>query len=145
MTRSRQRDEKKGEQGGSKEGKLGRQDETETERKGRVDVGEKWGVEGSRFRNPKLWVRNSVLSCILLKGGNPAEWLQLFLYFSCSPMTSYTTPSHTQAPPVILKLPALIGQKHPSPQRIPHWQPPLCAVPGFCFCVSGLVCFDGRG
>lgn len=33
------------ERGGSKEGKLGREDKTETERKGRDDIGEKRGGE----------------------------------------------------------------------------------------------------
>ena len=46
VARVRWRDEKKGEQGGSKKGKLGRDDEAETE-EGQVNVGEEgeWGGE----------------------------------------------------------------------------------------------------
>lgn len=53
VTRFRQRDERKEEQRGSKKDRLRREDETETERKRQVSVGEKRGMEGDRFRVPQ--------------------------------------------------------------------------------------------
>lgn len=79
----------KGEQRGSKKGKLGRGDETGAERKGQGSTGAK-RREGNRFRDPKPWVRSSRRSHILLKEEIPAEWLPLFLYFSPMPMPGYT-------------------------------------------------------
>lgn len=69
MTRSRRRDEKKGEQGGGKEGKLGRKDETETERKGRVDVGEKQG--GKEIWGSKTLGKKQCALLHLVKGRKP--------------------------------------------------------------------------
>lgn len=87
--------------------------------------------EGNRFRDPKPQMR---ISRTLPKGGNPAERLPLFSWF---PPTSHTRiqghPPYPRPDTVILKLPALLGQKQPSPECIPPWQSPLCAVPAFVF------------